>query len=200
MALSLSPYQRLSDVALMLRVHNGDERAFEELYHRYYRKLLNFFYGMSRSGQMAEDLCQETFLRVWKLRRRYAATGPFSAYLFAFGRLVWLEEARRLGRHRRFHIPVSEDENWHFFAESPLCCPDEMASRSEILERIFDALDVLPEEQRMVFVLQNIDGMTNEEISLAMQCPVNTVRSRKILAVKKLREALRGLVHSHIES
>ncbi len=196
MSLSLTPFQLLSDVALMLRVRTGDESAFGELYERYYRKLQSFFYGMSRNGAISEDLCQETFLRVWRLRRRYAATGPFSAYLFTFARLIWLEEFRKLGRHRRFLVPSTGEENWHRGLRDTSCGPDEMASRSEIQDRILGVLETLPEEQKMAFVMHTIDGMSTDEIALAMQCPANTVRSRRILAIKKLREALKFLLVS----
>jgi len=76
------------DVALMLRVRHGDTCAFEELYHRYIRRLLNFFYAMGRDVQQAEDLAHETFLRVWRQRTKYAATGTVPSYLFAFARFV----------------------------------------------------------------------------------------------------------------
>ena len=56
------------------------------------------------------------------------------------------------------------------------------------------ALDGLPTEQRMAFVMRAIEGLSIEEIASAMQCPVNTVRSRKLLAVKKLRGVLKGLL------
>jgi len=68
------------------------------------------------------------------------------------------------------------------------------AARSELAECIFGALDELPVEQRMAFVMRNVEGLSIREIASAMQCPVNTIRSRKILAVKKLREALKGLL------
>jgi RNA polymerase sigma-70 factor (ECF subfamily) len=72
--------------------------------------------------------------------------------------------------------------------------PDESASRSELEERILAALAELPDEQRMVFVMRTIQGLALDDIAAVLQCPVNTVRSRKLLAVKKLREALKGLL------
>lgn len=189
----LNSCERAPDTTLMLRVRWGDEHAFAELYRRYHRKLMNFFYGMSRHAQTSEDLCQETFLRVWKLRRRYAATGSFAAYLFAFARNVWLEKCRETKR-QPLRLARTVDEGWQPVAVSTSSHPDEVAARSELEERIFDALDGLPEEQRMVFVMRSIEGLSIEEIASAMQCPMNTVRSRKALAVKKLREALKGLL------
>lgn len=194
MPAGVNPCKGAPDVALMLRVRWGDEHAFGELYHRYHRRVLNFFYGMSRSAQMSEDLCQETFLRVWKLRRKYEATGSFPAYLFAFARNVWLEQCREIKKRQRIGARQNVEDGWQFVPAAPSTRPDMAAVRSEIEEHIFDALDGLPVEQRMAFVMRAIEGLSIEEIASAMQCPINTVRSRKMLAVKKLRVVLKGLL------
>lgn len=189
-------YQRNDqDVALMLRVRQNDESAFEELYHRYVRRLLDFFYAMGRDAHQAEDLAHETFLRVWRQRAKYAATGSVQAYLFAFARFIWLERCRKLRRIRRWGL-VSLREN---LEEAQLAVasgdshPDVCAGHAELGTAIFAALERLPGEQRMAFVLHEIQGLSNEDIATIMQCPVNTVRSRRILAVRKLRESLERL-------
>lgn len=178
----------------MLKVREGDECAFAELFRRYQRRLLDFFYGMNRDAQLAEDLCLETFARVWHLRRKYAATGSFPAYLFTFARNIWLEKCRYLGKQWRLGSAQSVEADGPDLPAAVSTHPDEMASRSELEERILEAVAGLPEEQRMVFVMRTIQRLSLEEIAGVLQCPVNTVRSRKLLAVKKLRESLRGLL------
>ncbi len=187
------PYQRNEhDVALMLRVRQDDESAFEQLYKRYVRKLVDFFYAMGRDIQQAEDLAHETFLRVWRQRAKYAATGSVQAYLFAFARFIWLERCRKFRRVRMWGL-VSLREN---IEEAQLAVasgdshPDVRAGRAELEAAIFAALERLPDEQRMAFVLHEIQGLSNDDIAAVMQCPLNTVRSRRILAVRKLRETL----------
>jgi hypothetical protein len=63
------------DLVLMRRVHDGDESAFRTLYEAHRVHVLNFFHGLSRNHLVSNDLTQETFLRIWKFRERYAATG-----------------------------------------------------------------------------------------------------------------------------
>ncbi len=185
----------LRDTELMLLVREGDESAFSELFDRYNRKLLDFFYGMSRDTQLAEDLCLETFARIWHLRRRYAATGSFPAYLFTCARNIWLEKCRHLGKQWRLGTALSIDEdNGSDIPAGIASRPDESASRSEIEQHILNALAELPDEQRMVFVMRTIEGLALDDIAAVLQCPVNTVRSRKLLAIKKLREALKGIL------
>ena len=194
----MKPTAPIPDVALMLKVREGDESAFEALHERYQHKVLNFFYGMSRNMHMANDLCQETFLRVWKVRKRYRATGAFPAYLFGIARMIWLEGQRE--QRKLWRLGAAEELDLERgLAADPACHPDRCAARSEIHERIMSALDELPEAQRMVFVMRNIRGLSLEDIAAALDCPVNTVRSRKILAVKKLRHLLSNVFVSSLE-
>ena len=191
-------FSSMPDAEVMLRVRRGSEDAFAELYQRYHGRLLDFFHGMSRAsrrdGHMAEDLCHETFLRVWRLRRRYEASGKYSAYLFTIARHIWLERCRQARKDWRLGVAQSID--------SPDACPiatrdagpDDLAHRAELDERILAALSQLPEEQRMAFVLRTVEGLSLEDISNIMECPVNTVRSRRLLAIRRLREALRELL------
>ena len=182
------------DTALMLKVRDGDECAFAELFRRYQRKLLDFFFGMCRDTQVAEDMCLETFARVWHLRRKYAATGSFPAYLFTFARNIWLEKCRYLGKQWRLGTAQSVESDGPDLPAALSTHPDEAASRSELEERIQEAIEGLPEEQRMVFVMRTIQRLSLEDIANVLQCPINTVRSRKLLAIKKLRESLKGIL------
>jgi len=183
----------MPDTDLMLRVQWGSDRAFAELYRRYYRKLLDFFYGMGRDMQAAEDLCHETFLRLWQLRARYAATGSYGAYVFSVARRIWLERGRQMRKQWRLGVAQHLDATNGCFLASTDPGPDEHAHRSELGDRILAAVQALPEEQRMAFVLRTIEGMPLSDIAAVMECPVNTVRSRRLLAINRLREALRGL-------
>jgi len=184
--------ERPTDVALMLRVRDGEECAFEELYRRYHRRLLNFFYGMSRNPHAAADLCQDTFLRIWRIRRNYAATGSFPAFLFTIARFIWMERRREFMKRRWMETTGEPDERWDLSPAAGVSRPDEEAFHAEVRERILDAVEQLPEEQRMAFMMRTVEGLSIGETAAAMQCPANTVRSRKILAIRKLRELLRG--------
>lgn len=176
------------DMALMMAVREGDRQAFAALHERHQRRVLGFFYVLSRDAVLANDLCQETFLRVWRIRKRYRATGPFAAYLFAVARLVWREHVRSevtrgLGPGQTLDAapePVSPAGQR----------PDRVAARTEFADSLWAALEALPEAQRLVFVLRYVRGLSIEEIAGALDCPVNTVRSRKLLAIKRLRHLL----------
>ena len=183
----------MPDTDLMLRVQWGSDRAFAELYQRYYRRLLDFFYGMGRDAHAAEDLCHETFLRLWQLRVRYTVSGSFTAYLFSVARRIWLERGRQERKQWRLGVAQRLDAPGAAVLASTDPGPGDRAYGSELAERIAAAVQELPAEQRMAFVLRTVEGMSLRDIASVMQCPVNTVRSRRLLAIKRLREALRGL-------
>jgi len=186
------------EIALMIQVRGGDEGAFEALHDAWQRRVLSFFYGLSRDAALASDLCQETFLRVWKIRRRYRATGSFPGYLFGVARYVWLEHLRR--QQRVWQLGArSETALAEQAPDGAERRPDYRAARSELEGRILDALDQLPEAQREVFILRNIEGLSLDDIAAALDCPVNTVRSRKLLAMKKLRYLLSEVFTSRLD-
>lgn len=189
----IAPLPELTDVELMQGVCEDDEFAFADLYERHYARLQNFFYGMCRDVHVSADLCQETFLRIWKLRKRYKGIGSFPAYMFAIARNIWFERQRSNRKHQRLGVRLSHDGIWDTVAASPRHQPDNKAIHSEIREEIFNALETLPEEQRMAFILRTVEGLSLAEIASVMGCPENTVRSRKLTALKKLRKMLGGV-------
>jgi RNA polymerase sigma-70 factor, ECF subfamily len=187
----MPPTTDLTDIQLMLRVRKDKEAAFAELHARYQRKVLDFFWGLSRNRHLANDLCQEAFLRIWKVRRRYRATGSFAGYLFGIARLVWLESLRDARKQQRLGARQPWEYQEKTLESRGLERPDARARRAEMETEIHRALADLPEEQRMVFLMRTVQGLSLAEIAEALDCPVNTVRSRKILAIRKLRHVLR---------
>jgi len=183
--------ERMPDTELMRQVQRGSEPAFGALYRRHCRKLLDYFHGMTRDAQLSEDLCHETFMRIWQLRARYKASGSFVAYLFAIARHILQERYRTVRKERRVER-LAESEPERLTVEP--ATPERLTYRNELGDRIAAALEELPEEQRTAFVLRTVNGLSLEEIAEVMNCPVNTVRSRRLLAVRRLRSLLGGLL------
>ena len=194
----MPPIDPKSDIALMMKVRLGDTAAFETLHERYQRRLLNFFYSLSHDSHIASDLCQETFLRVWKVRKRYRATGAVVGYFFGIARMVWHEKRRALAKAGRLGVRLDFGALEEVLSQGG-GAPDFLAERAEVEARIHAALGELPEEQRMVFLLRTVEGMSLRDIAAVLDCPVNTVRSRKILAVKKLRYLLEKVYPTSVD-
>ncbi len=182
-----------SDEELMNLAMNDDARAFEELFHRYKRRLFGFFYGLVLNSEEARDCVQETFLRLWQRRTQFAHKGRFSAYLFQIAKNHFLDKSRSRKSHINVQRVSGEEPAEGLHQVSLSSGGYNEAVVNEIRGAVSDAMAHLPEIQRLVYVLSEEQGMSYKEIADILECPVGTVSSRKVEAVKKLRKLLRPL-------
>jgi RNA polymerase sigma-70 factor (ECF subfamily) len=175
-----------TDEELMGLVQKQDTSAFEELFRRYDQRVLAFFWRLCANRQEAEDATQETFLRLWKARVRYEPSGKFSTYHF-------LHERQKQKTRAHLRLEASECPDEFLEKASPLGGAYDQVAADEIQAAIGKAVAHLPEIHRLVFVLSEEQRMSYREIANVMDCPVGTVSSRKVEAVKKLRSLLRPL-------
>ncbi|MEI6210796.1 MAG: sigma-70 family RNA polymerase sigma factor [bacterium] len=181
MSMALLPTDAPDDRILMQRACQGDREAFSELVRRHQRPLMNFF---RRCGVQtdAEDLVQQTFIRLYRYRDRYQPSAKLTTFLYLLARQVWIDELRRRQRTERLRKGLEAEPQLEFVA------------RGEGPERgkmdIEAALAALPEGMRMVVVMSIYQNMVYEDIALALQIPVGTVKSRMFNALRLLRQAM----------
>jgi len=184
----------LSDEELMIRAREGDADAFCELAARHHGWIERFLYHMTWDREQAEDGAQEVLVRVWLARERYQPTARFSTFAFTVARNWWRNLRAR--RNSRPPVVALEDQVGPQARAllRELTTPDDVPER-ELLRgyerfRIRQAIDALPEAQRVVFVLSHLQGLPHTEISALLSIPEGTVKSRMHHAYRKLREAL----------
>jgi len=170
------------DADLVAAVRQGDAAAFQALYERYAEALFRFAWRRCREREAAEDLTQETFVRVWLHRDRLDPRQSIRAYLFQIVRRLAVDLLRRKLTENLVGEP---DPNQPAAAVDP----DAFASR----DRIRQALSELPEQQRVVFCLSRFDGLRYAEIAQVLGISVKTVEVHISRALKKLRDRLRDL-------
>lgn len=176
-----------TDEELMSYVKNQNVSAFEELVRRYERRIFAFFSRLIWDSEEARDCTQETFLQLWKGRIRYAPKGRFSTYIFQIARNHFLNECRR----QKSRIRTSA-VNIHDCAEEK-GLPDSTYGRvvaNEVQMMVSKAVTRLPDTHRLVYVLSEEQKLPYQEIADILRCPVGTVSSRKVEAVKKLQKLL----------
>ncbi|MBN1362183.1 MAG: sigma-70 family RNA polymerase sigma factor [Sedimentisphaerales bacterium] len=174
-----------TDEELMSLVQKQDTSAFEELFRRYEQRVFAFYWRLSADRQQAEDGTQEAFLRLWKARVRYEPTGRFSTYLFQIAKNHFLHEQQKQDRRTDCQqAPASE---------APSSGSDRQLVAGELQTAVQEAVARLPEPQRLVYVLSEQEGMSYKQVAEVLDCPVGTVSSRKVQAVRRLRELLRPL-------
>lgn len=168
------------DVHLMLELASGSEEAFRGLIERHEGALLNLFRRLGADQDEAEDVAQETFLRLFGYRERYRPEARFRTFLFTVARHAWLDYCRKRERWRRSDGQIPEEE----LAEASC-----RVSTSERMD-LEAALGRLPPAHRMVLVLSAYEGLGYAEIGRIMEIPEGTVKSRVFHGLRKLRKEL----------
>lgn len=184
-----------SDESLMLRYRDGDVRAFELLVTRHRKPVFNFILRFVRDTAAAEDVTQETFLRLVKGADAYERQAKFTTWLYTIARNLCVDAARR-GKHRKaasLDAPIGDEDGSASLLDlvpDGGAAVDRQAQSKELRLRLQQAIESLPDEQREIFLLREVADLQFNEIASVIGCPENTVKSRMRYALEKLREAL----------
>ena len=179
---------------LMTRVAEGDGDAFEALVLRHQTSVLNFIYRFIGDRTQAKDLSQEVFIRVWQAAKRYEAKAKFTTWIYRIASNLCFNELKSARRRRWFHFFQSAEEGGQTIEEN---FPDDSPSAEDLLltrernRQITDALQGLPENQRMAIILKRYDDLSYEEIARIMGCSVSAVESLLVRAKRTLQEKLK---------
>ncbi|MDQ6630589.1 MAG: sigma-70 family RNA polymerase sigma factor [Verrucomicrobiota bacterium] len=182
------------DAALMLRVKRGDLRAFEELVDKYKQPVLNVIYRTLRDATEAEDLAQNVFVQVFKSAARYEATAKFSTWIFTIVRNLCLNEIRRRSRHPADSLDASvenDDQPVRQYQDFKTFSPPENLLQGELEEKIQDALEALPENQRTALLLCRQEDLSYEEIARVMGASLSATKSLIHRGRETLKEKLK---------
>jgi len=172
------------DARLMLRFKAGDAQAFHDLYARHRGPLYRYFLRQA-PRDAADDLYQETWLKVIRGAVGYSAAAPFSAYLYRIAHNVLVDHYRRAARGA---LDTGDDGLPDLPAPNePL---DAAFDRASLKERLSAAIAALPPPQREAFLLREETDLTLDEIAAVVGATRETVKSRLRYAVQRLRRAL----------
>ncbi len=171
-------------------VSRGDTKAFERLIERHQTLVAGTIARMLGSSSDVEDIAQQVFIRVWKSARRYVARAKFTTWLLKITRNLVFNEMRRT--KRRPHVPLHSEpgaEDPPFKDETTLA-PDASLLESELQQAIEEAIQRLPETQRMALVLRRYQQLSYEQIAQVLDLSVPAVKSVLFRARAELRSRL----------
>ena len=189
---SLADNDEASDVALMLRVRDGDLEAFETLVTRHQHSVVGTAAKMLGGAADAEDIGQQVFVRVWKHAARYQPSAKFTTWLMTITRNLVFNELRRRRRSQQVSMDADEgDTIRHQFVDEQAAAPSEEMLDSELHEAIDAAIASLPEAQRLAIVLRRYEGMPYEEIAEVLKTSVPAVKSILFRARAELKARLK---------
>lgn len=184
-----------ADWPLVERTIAGDQRAYGLLVIKYQRRVQRLVGRMVRDVDLVEDITQETFIRAYRALHQFRGDAQFYTWLYRIAvntaKKALLELKRDRTVSESFFARDEEDET-SLRQNEPSSdeTPESVLAAKEIAGVVNSAMDELPEELRQAVVLREIEGLSYEEISLAMACPIGTVRSR----IFRAREAISAKV------
>ncbi|MBA3315120.1 MAG: sigma-70 family RNA polymerase sigma factor [Planctomycetaceae bacterium] len=199
--------RRTDDDRLMIRLQEGDRSAFDALVDRHQCDLFGFFVKNTRDPALAEDLTQETLLKVYNLSWDYLPLGKFRGWVFRIARNLLIDTVRRRGHDALVHALKSKgrtnDDEGQTEAVARLACdllpPETQAGHRELAEIVDGLLAELPAEQRMTFTLHHFQGLSLPEVAEVLESSVPTTKSRLRLAREKLQARLAKIGISSLE-
>jgi RNA polymerase sigma-70 factor (ECF subfamily) len=172
----------LADNELVASFLDGNALAFPELVSRYQSRLLNFIYRTIGDRDRAEDLVQETFIRVYRHLHRFDQSKKFSTWIYTIASNLAKNELRNRSRNPLVLFQTIK-KNWEadhrpLQWEDPHYRPDDLFRKRHLRDMVEKAVQQLPEHHRAVFVLREMEGKTYEEISEITGVNLGTVKSR----------------------
>ncbi len=171
------------------------KKIVSELARRHHPRVVSFLYGIVRDRTSAEDLAQETFVRLFRHVKSWKPSGPFLSWLFTIARNLGLNEVRDRKKRPTLALNVPAHDTSETEAVSRMSGdeppPPDEASRSEAANELRRAVAELPEPFRLVLVLCDLEQLSYQECARALDLPIGTVRSRLSRARGHLEERLR---------
>ncbi len=174
------------DERLMVRVQQGEVEAFDALFQRYRQRLFAFLVRRCGDRPAAEDLCQETWIRVVRARWRFDPRRRFSTWLFQIANNLARDRARRAAVDTRKRKALAAQTAAERTTPEPVAEPDLARGESDLRRRLAE----LPDPLREVLVLRYYHDLSEREIAEIAGVPRGTVKSRLHAAVKTLRKEI----------
>ena len=191
-------YADTSDEQLLVSYRDqGDVKAFETLVHRYEKPIYNYLLRYLRNGPLAEEVFQATFLRLQEKCDRYNESQPLRPWLYSIATHQAIDALRKEGRHQAVRLDEeravdgAEVVTLLKLLESATPSPLEQAEEHERAEWTRQAVDALPDHQRVVVLLIFFQGLKYREVAEILQVPEGTVKSRIHKALLALNKAWR---------
>ena len=190
--------ERQSDQILVERAQSGDKRAFDLLVLKYQHKVANLISRYIRDPSEVMDVSQDAFIKAYRALPGFRGESAFYTWLYRIA--VNTVKNHLMAQGRR---PPGDDVETELAEQMDAggrlrdhATPERNLLSDEIAQTVQSALDDLPEDLRTAIVLREFEGMSYEEIAIAMDCPIGTVRSRIFRARDAIERRLRPLLES----
>jgi RNA polymerase sigma-70 factor (ECF subfamily) len=186
---------READTELLTAVMAGDGTAYRGLVEKYQGRVFAMVYGMVRNREDARDITQESFVKAYRSLSTFRLESSFYTWLYRIAMNLAIDFVRKRKRRETggFDDQIATRDGDGSIAEvHHEEGPSRQLERKQLFGRIMDAMEKLPEDQRQVILLRELEGLQYKEIADVMGVPEGTVMSRLFYARKKLQKLLAG--------
>jgi RNA polymerase sigma-70 factor (ECF subfamily) len=188
------------DQLLVRRAQAGDRRAFDLLVLRYQHRLAKLIARYVRDHSEVMDVAQDSFIKAYRALPNFRGDSAFYTWLYRIA--INTAKNHLVSRSRRTLESAADLDDAEQYAENvelhDLATPERLLLRDEIERTVVEAIDELPEDLRMAITLRELEGMSYEDISAAMDCPIGTVRSRIFRARDAINKRLEPLIGEQV--
>jgi len=178
-----------TDEKLVQNFVEGDDKALAQLIDRYLNPLYNFVFQLTRDGQVAEDIVQETFVKVWKHAGSFDAKKKFSTWIYAIAKNASYDFLKK-----KKAIPFSAFENedgssvWENIEDGASLCAEALLRKMDDVKDAQEFLDTLSPQLKTIFLLHHVQGFSLVEVAEILGSPTNTIKSKYRRALLLLRQ------------
>lgn len=185
-----SRLNELPDHALLDAFERGEAPAFAVLVERHQRPLYNFILRSVSARDAAEDLLQETWVRVIQRAADFKRDSKFTTWLYTIARNLCIDHARKMKHRRHASLDATPPDGGAALVDrigDGAPDPERASEGGHMQERVARAVAALPDDQREVFLLRQVQGMAFADIALVVGVPENTAKSRMRYALERLQ-------------
>lgn len=177
----MKDYQKYSDQELTLLLKDGDEPAFVELYNRYKLRILGNLIKLLRSEDLALELSQDLFLKIWDTRKQLDPEKSFRSYIFRISENMVMDFFRRAARNKKLQaqMMVAQSELYSHIEENII--------QAQESKRFEQAIALLPPQRKQVFTLCKLEGKSYQEVSELLGISTSTVSDHLLKATRFLK-------------
>ena len=165
---------------ILLRLSEGDEKAFRHIFRTYYSKIKSFSYGFLKDGDEAEELTQMIFIKLWEKKEAFASVNNFDSYMFTLSKYTLLN-----------YIEAAPDV-------SDTTTPYDEIVANDLKLLVDLTVSEMPPQRKQIFHLSRQEGLTNDEIAVKLGIQKKTVENHLNLALKELRNVIGFIVITYI--
>ncbi len=180
-----------SDDYLVLKSQRGDTKSFELLILKYQRRIFNVIYRIVRDQNVVEDLAQDTFLNAYNSIKNFKRQSSFYTWIYRIAVNISLNYLSKQKNLKTVDDTIMESESVVEKISTYDMSPEKSLGSKESTSVIINAINKLPDDMRLAIMLRDYEGLSYQEASEVMDCPIGTVRSRIFRGRAILKEMLK---------